>query len=66
MNIIVTDAGGMINSLMVELLHSRGKSAIGICYKPTIDMTEISLEIKMIESNVRYPENIERIIWSIC
>ena len=63
MNILVTGAGGMVGSHMVELLHSRGKNVIGTYYKPTTDITELSAEIKMIECDVRYPENIERIIF---
>ena len=63
MNILVTGAGGMVGSHMVELLHSQGKNVIGTYYKPTTDITELPLEIKMIECDVRYPENIERIIF---
>ena len=63
MNILVTGAGGMVGSHMVELLHSQGKNVIGTYYKPTTDITELSPEIKMIECDVRYAENIERIIF---
>ncbi len=63
MNYLVTGAGGMVGSHMVELLHSQVKNVIGTYYKPTTDITELSSEIKMIECDVRYPENIERIIF---
>lgn len=63
MNYLVTGAGGMVGSHMVELLHSNGKNVIGTYYKPTTDITELPPEIKMIECDVRYPENIERIIF---
>ena len=63
MNIIVTGAGGMVGSHMVELLHSHNKNVIGTYYKPTTDITELPPGIKMIECDVRYPENIERIIF---
>ncbi len=63
MNIMVTGAGGMVGSHMVELLHSQSKNVIGTYYKPTTDITELPPAIKMIECDVRYPENIERIIF---
>ncbi len=63
MSILVTGAGGMVGSHMVELLHSQGKEVIGTYYKPTTDITELPSEIKMIECDIRYPENIERIIF---
>ena len=34
MNIMVTGAGGMVGSHMVELLHERGENVIGTYYKP--------------------------------
>lgn len=62
MRILVTGAGGMVGSHMVELLHEQGEEVIGTFYKPTTDITEISPEIKMIECDVRYPQSIEKII----
>ena len=63
MNYLVTGAGGMVGSHMVELLHSQSKNVIGTYYKPTTDITELPPEIKMIECDIRYPENIKRIIF---
>ena len=62
MNILVTGAGGMVGSHMVEMLYEQGENVIGTYYKPTTDIHELRDEIKMIECDVRYPENIERII----
>lgn len=62
MNIMVTGAGGMVGSHMVELLHSKGENVIGTYYKPTIDINEISEKIRMIECDVRYAPSVERII----
>lgn len=62
MRILVTGAGGMVGSHMVELLHAKGEDVIGTYYKPTTDIKEISQDIKMIECDIRYPENIEKII----
>ena len=63
MSILVTGAGGMVGSHMAELLHSQGTDVIGTYYKPTTDITELPSEIKMIECDVRYPGNIESIIF---
>lgn len=62
MNILVTGAGGMVGSHMVELLHSRGENVVGTYYKPTTDIKEISPEIKMIECDVRYAASVEAVI----
>lgn len=58
----VTGAGGMVGSHMVEFLANRGEEVIGSFYKPTVDIKTIDPRIKMLEMDVRYPENIERII----
>lgn len=62
MNIMVTGAGGMVGSHMIESLHAKGENVIGTYYKPTIDINELSKEIKMIECDVRYASSIEKII----
>lgn len=63
MSILVTGAGGMVGSHMVEFLYDRGEDVIGTYYKPTINIKEINSDIKMIECDVRYPQNIETIIF---
>lgn len=62
MDVLVTGAGGMVGSHMVEFLFSKGDHVVGTYYKPTTDIKELSAEIKMIECDMRYPVNIERII----
>lgn len=62
MNILVTGAGGMVGSHMVELLHAKGENVIGTYYKPTTDITELPREIMMIECDVRYAPSVEKII----
>lgn len=59
---LVTGAGGMVGSHMVEFLYYRGEAVVGTYYKPTVDITTIDQRITLIECDVRYPENIERII----
>jgi len=62
MTTLVTGAGGMVGSHMAELLHNQGKSVVGTYYKPTVNIKELSSEIRMIECDVRYPQNVEKII----
>lgn len=62
MKVLVTGAGGMVGSHMVELLNAKGEDVIGTYYKPTTDIKEIPQDIKMIECDIRYPENIEKVI----
>lgn len=62
MAILVTGAGGMVGSHMAERLEAQGKKVIGTYYKPTTDINELPSDIKMIECDIRYPGNIERVI----
>ncbi|BDF35174.1 GDP-mannose 4,6-dehydratase [Lachnospiraceae bacterium] len=62
MAVLITGAGGMVGSHMAEIMAWEGIEVIGTYYKPTVDMCEISDDIKMIECDVRYPKNIEKII----
>lgn len=62
MSILVTGAGGMVGSHMVETLTSKGEDVVGTYYKPTVNLSEIDGLVKLIECDIRYPENIERII----
>lgn len=62
MNILVTGAGGMVGSHMVELLHAKGENVIGTYYKPTTDIKELPVEIKLIECDVRYAPSVEKVI----
>lgn len=62
MRVLVTGAGGMVGSHMVELFHDKGIDVIGTYYKPTTDIKEISVDIKMIECDVRYAPSVENII----
>ena len=62
MKVMVTGAGGMVGSHMVELLHNQGYDVLGTYYKPTTDMTEIPAEIRMEEMDVRYYQGVQSII----
>lgn len=62
MKVLVTGAGGMVGSHMVELLHSQGHNVLGTYYKPTTDITELDSSIKMEECDVRYYQAVLRVI----
>lgn len=62
MKVLVTGAGGMVGSHLVEMLHEQGDMVIGTYYKPTTDIREIPQDIRMIECDVRYPSSVEKII----
>ncbi len=61
---LVTGAGGMVGSHMVEFLYDKfgADSVLGTYYKPTVDLHTIDPAIDLRECDIRYPENIERII----
>jgi nucleoside-diphosphate-sugar epimerase len=62
MKIMVTGAGGMVGSHMVELLTHMGHDVIGTYYKPTTDLKEISSKVKLVECDVRYGDRVEKLI----
>jgi nucleoside-diphosphate-sugar epimerase len=62
MKVLVTGAGGMVGSHMVEIMHEEGIDVLGTYYKPTTDISELNPEIKMIECDVRYSASVEKVI----
>ncbi|MHC1721889.1 MAG: GDP-mannose 4,6-dehydratase [Aminipila sp.] len=65
MKIIVTGAGGMVGSHMVEVLYEQGHHVTGTYYNPTTNIKEINPHIPMIECDVRYPQSVERLLSSV-
>ncbi len=62
MNILVTGAGGMVGSHMVEILCECGNNVIGIWHKNRKNIDKITLPIKFIQCDLRYGQGIDEII----
>ena len=62
MNVLVTGAGGMVGSHMVELLYNRGDNVIGIWHKNKKNVEQIILPIRFVQCDLRYGYGIDDII----
>lgn len=62
MNVLVTGAGGMVGSHMVEVLYNRGYNVIGIWHKNKRNIDQIKLPINFIQCDLRYAQGIDEII----
>lgn len=62
MKVLVTGAGGMVGSHMVEYLYNRGDKVIGIWHKNKKNIEKIALPIKFIQCDLRYAQGIDEII----
>lgn len=62
MKVLVTGAGGMVGSHMVELLHNRGDEVIGIWHKNKKNVEQITLPIKFVQCDLRYAQGIDELI----
>lgn len=62
MKVLVTGAGGMVCSHMVELLYNRGDEVIGIWHKNKKNIEQITLPIKFVQCDLRYAQGIDELI----
>lgn len=62
MKVLVTGAGGMVGSHMVELLYNRGDEVIGVWHKNKKNVEQITLPIKFVQCDLRYGYGIEELI----
>ncbi len=56
MSILITGAGGMVGSHMIDrfVAQGKGKETMGTFYKPTIDLNDIRNTVALKECDVRY------------
>lgn len=62
MNVLVTGAGGMVGSHMVESLYEAGNNVIGIWHKNKKNIEQISVPVRFIQCDMRYAQGIDEII----
>lgn len=62
MNVLVTGAGGMVGSHMVDILYSRGDKVIGIWHKNKKNIEQVKKPVKFIQCDLRYAQGIDEII----
>lgn len=60
--VLITGAGGMVGSHLIEYLYNKNKKVIGTYYKPTIDLKEIYGLAELVEADLRYPETLDKLI----
>ena len=62
MNVLVTGAGGMVGSHMVELLCERGDQVTGIWHKNRKNIEQITLPVRFVQCDLRYGYGIDELI----
>ena len=62
MNVLVTGAGGMVGSHMVELLFNQGHNVIGIWHKNKKNVEQITLPIHFVQCDLRYGYGLDELI----
>lgn len=62
MKVLVTGAGGMVGSHMVELLYNAGHDVIGIWHKNKKNVEQIILPIRFVQCDIRYGYGLQELI----
>ena len=62
MNVLVTGAGGMVGSHLVESLYARGDDVVGIWHKNKKNIEQVKVPVEFIQCDLRYAQGIDEII----
>ena len=62
MKTLVTGAGGMVGSHLVEVLYKQGHDVIGVWHKNKKNIDQISLPIRFVQCDIRYCQGIDELI----
>ncbi|MEJ8737272.1 GDP-mannose 4,6-dehydratase [Erysipelotrichaceae bacterium HCN-30851] len=62
MNVLVTGAGGMVGSHLVEILYERGDNVIGIWHKNKKNIEQVKVPVNFVQCDLRYAQGIDEII----
>lgn len=62
MNVLVTGAGGMVGSHMVELLYQQGHRVTGIWHKNKMNIEQIELPVHFAQCDLRYGYGLDELI----
>ena len=62
MNVLVTGAGGMVGSHMVELLYNRGDNVIAIWHKNKKNIEQVKAPVRFVQCDLRYSQGIDELI----
>ena len=62
MKVMVTGAGGMVGSHMVEQLYHRGDEVIGIWHKNKKNIEQIKVPVTFFQCDLRYGQGIDQVI----
>lgn len=62
MKVLVTGAGGMVGSHMVEQLYARGDEVIGVWHKNKKNVEQIDSPVRFVQCDLRYGQHIDELI----
>lgn len=62
MIVLVTGAGGMVGSHMVELLKEQGNDVIGIWHKNKANIEQVKVPVRFVQCDLRYGQGIDEVV----
>lgn len=62
MKSMVTGAGGMVGSHMVEQLYNRGDEVIGVWHKNKKNIEQVEVPVRFVQCDLRYGQGIDQLI----